>query len=39
MDTTLMPWFAGILILFVGAAVYFVTKAKRKRNRPGEDEP
>lgn len=37
MDTTLMPWVAGLFILFVAAAFYLVTRAKKNRNRPGKD--
>ncbi|QNH11234.1 hypothetical protein HEP73_00654 [Xanthomonas sp. GW] len=37
MDTTLMPWVAGLFILFVGSAFYLVTRAKKNRNRPAKD--
>lgn len=37
MDTTLMPWLAGLMILLVATAVYFVTRAKKNRNKPGAD--
>lgn len=37
MDTTLMPWVAGLFILFVGAAFYLITRAKHNRDRPAKD--
>ncbi|WP_369979065.1 hypothetical protein [Xanthomonas bundabergensis] len=37
MDTTLMPWVAGLFILFIGSAFYLVTRAKKNRNRPAQD--
>ncbi len=37
MDTTLMPWVAGLFILFIGSALYLITRAKKNRDRPAED--
>ncbi|WP_426683570.1 hypothetical protein ABFU84_03175 [Xanthomonas translucens pv. undulosa] len=37
MDTTLMPWVAGLFILLIGSALYLVTRAKKNRDRPAKD--
>lgn len=33
MDTTLMPWFAGAIILLVAAMLYFLTRAYLQRGK------
>ncbi|MBB5875423.1 MULTISPECIES: hypothetical protein [Xanthomonas] len=37
MDTTLMPWVAGLFVLLIAAMLYLVTRAKKNRNRPAQD--
>ncbi len=34
MDTTLMPWVAGLFVLLIASAIYLVTRARKQRNKP-----